>query len=842
MRTVVEPRSGGLSVLPVLTGRIHINTGLDQTKDSRHRCATEFLIPLLLALVMSGCGNGYSGNGAGHLSVLVALTTTPPVSMQTGATANVAATVSNDSGNKGLTWSCAPSASCGSFTPAQTASGAATTYTAPANMPAGGSVTITATAVSDTTKSATANVTIAAPLILVAISTAPPASMQTNATANLAATVSNDPMSKGVTWSCTPSASCGSFTPAQTASGAATTYTAPANVPAGGSVTITATAASDTTKSASANAAIIPPPVSIAISTAPPASMQTNATANLAATVSNDPASKGVTWSCTPSTSCGSFTPAQTASSAATTYTAPASVPQGGNVSITATAVSDVTQTASATTAITAIGSSASLTGQYAFLVTGRDSNGPYALGGSLTLDGKGNITAGEQDLTNSLGIDPTNPVTGDPVTGTYTIGSDGRGTMTLHPQALGNTETFALTITSSSHALLNQDDGTVTGTGSGVLDLQTAGPTFAASQFSGGYSFTLTGQDQSSVAPAVFGGVFTADGTGNLQAGTLDENDNGTFTSTPFTATFTAPDANGRGTITFSTATTFAYYLVRPSVIRFIENDLTFVSGGTAYSQGTASSFSNSSLAGRFVFDNVGSSISGAFATAGQFATDSNGNFTSGIADANNSGTVTSGSLAASAYAFNNSPRGTITIPAGPVFTNGMILSIYLVDPNLNLLDPDSASGGGGALILTNDANIFGIGMVVPQMTPAPSNFAGNYAVNLTSAPNTATEADLTGHVVADLSGNLNGTADYASAAGSSTSSSTTNSTYTGTFAPDANNPGHLTGTLLLTGGTLQFVPGGVSQNLSYYQADSSRILVIETDAQVTTGILKHQ
>jgi hypothetical protein len=840
MRVLKGPQRGALSVLSFLTRSLYTSTGLNEIKGTKHG-KTKFFTVLLLALVAMGCGSSPSSNVVGPIPISVALTAMPPASMQTSQAATIAAKVSNDSANQGVAWSCAPSGSCGSFSPVQTATGAMTTYTAPAAMPQGGSVTINATSVSDATKTAAANVTITTqPGVSVAMTTAPPASLQISTTASVAATVSNDSANKGVTWSCAPSAACGSFTPAQTASGAVTTYTAPAAVPAGASVTITATSVSDITKSATANVTITAPPISVAITTVPPASMQTNATASVAATVSNDSANQGVTWSCTPSASCGSFTPAQTASGAATTYTAPAAVPAGGNVTITATAVSDVTRTASVNVAITVIGSNASLNGQYSFLVTGQDSYpGSYAVAGSLTFDGNGNITAGEQDFSDLAGttLDPG-------VTGTYTVGPNGRGTITLNLPVLATTETFALTITSGSHALLNEDDGTATG--SGVLDLQTAGPTFAASQFSGGYSFTLTGEDYNAFIPAVFGGVFTADGTSSLPSGTLDENDSGTLTSgTPFTGTFTAPDANGRGTITFSTgpAFTYTYYLVRPQVIRLIETDALFVSGGTAYGQGAASSFTNSSLTGPFIFNNVGSSVSGSFAAAGQFATDGNGNLTGGIADANNNGTVTSGSLAGSTYAFSSSPRGTITIPAGAVFTSGMALFAYLVDPKLNLLDPNNASGGGGALILTNDANIFGVGMIVPQVTPAPSTLAGNYAVNLTSAPNVGTEADLTGQVVAGLSGNLNGTADYANDAGSSTTFSTTNATCTGTFAPDSNNPGRLTGTLLLTtGGTLQFVPGGVTQNLSYYQADGSRIFAVETDANVTTGILMHQ
>ncbi len=60
----------------------------------------------------------------------------------------------------------------------------------------------------------------------------------------LTGTISNDSQSKGVTWSATG----GSFSPTVTASGAATTYTAPASP---GVYTLTATSVSDVTKSAS---------------------------------------------------------------------------------------------------------------------------------------------------------------------------------------------------------------------------------------------------------------------------------------------------------------------------------------------------------------------------------------------------------------------------------------------------------------------------------------------------------------------------------------------------------------------------------------------------------------
>jgi hypothetical protein len=48
---------------------------------------------------------------------------------------------------------------------------------------------------------------------------------------------------EGVAWTCTPTASCGtsSFNPPQTSTENSTVFTAPATVPAGGAVTITAT-------------------------------------------------------------------------------------------------------------------------------------------------------------------------------------------------------------------------------------------------------------------------------------------------------------------------------------------------------------------------------------------------------------------------------------------------------------------------------------------------------------------------------------------------------------------------------------------------------------------------
>lgn len=96
--------------------------------------------------------------------ISVAFASQPPASIVQGLTLGLTAAVSDDSKNAGVTWtvSCG-SAACGSFNPTATPTGVATTYTAPSAVPTGNMVTIKATSVADTTKSATANITIKTP-------------------------------------------------------------------------------------------------------------------------------------------------------------------------------------------------------------------------------------------------------------------------------------------------------------------------------------------------------------------------------------------------------------------------------------------------------------------------------------------------------------------------------------------------------------------------------------------------------------------------------------------------------------------------------------------------------
>lgn len=81
------------------------------------------------------------------------------------------------------------------------------------------------------------------PPITVTLSTVG-SSLTVNSQTPITATVANDPLAGSVNWSCAPSGSCGTFSATTTASGVATTYTAPAVVTSGVVITATVTDAS----------------------------------------------------------------------------------------------------------------------------------------------------------------------------------------------------------------------------------------------------------------------------------------------------------------------------------------------------------------------------------------------------------------------------------------------------------------------------------------------------------------------------------------------------------------------------------------------------------------------
>lgn len=120
------------------------------------------LFAIAMACVwMTGCGGSSSDDGPGTTPITVSINPNNPSPLAANAQMSLTAVVNNDGSNRGVNWtvSCG-SSSCGSFNPASTGSGSATSFTAPSAVPSGNSVTVTATSVADNSKRATVAITI----------------------------------------------------------------------------------------------------------------------------------------------------------------------------------------------------------------------------------------------------------------------------------------------------------------------------------------------------------------------------------------------------------------------------------------------------------------------------------------------------------------------------------------------------------------------------------------------------------------------------------------------------------------------------------------------------------
>jgi hypothetical protein len=201
----------------------------------------------------------------------IAVTVSPPTpNVQVNATQTLAATLQNDSQNKGVNWTLSLAGAactadtCGSVAPTMSTSGGSVTYTAPASVPAG-AVALTATSIADSTKSAAAIITVTPPKIAVMV-IPPTASLATGGvTQTFTADLQNDSQNKGAIWTlsganCT-GATCGTVSPASSLSGAIATYTSPPSAVSVGTVLLTATSVANSTATSAATITLVAPAV-----------------------------------------------------------------------------------------------------------------------------------------------------------------------------------------------------------------------------------------------------------------------------------------------------------------------------------------------------------------------------------------------------------------------------------------------------------------------------------------------------------------------------------------------------------------------------------------------------
>jgi hypothetical protein len=948
-------------------------SGIRRSRALYHTLLALVLVMALLASASCSSNSTKTNNSVTPI-IAITMTQTPPSSLNVGGTAQVSASVSNDAANAGVDWValCGSAPKCGSFSPAHTASGSPTTFTAPFGVPSGNSVQVTALSTTDHSKAASSSVTIistvsgititqpppatAAQLSIVTMSAtvtgdpanlgvdwtfscggvsctpagglhsgsgapalfqvpgpaqfptlvgstiiataratadynysaiatfivtagisitltqAPPASMPINGTAPVIATVANDTTNAGVDWtvSCDNPPNCGTVTPAHTASGQTATFTAPPTPPIVNpqnptpSVTITATATAGGIGVVTATASVnIVAPITVQITqSVPNNSLVVSTSAPLIATVANDSANAGVDWTvtCGSSGACGSFSPAHTASGAATTFTAPSAVPTGGTVTITAASTTDPTQTATETVTITA--SVPLLLGQYVILVSARNSvNGPYTFGGVISADGNGNITSGNVDLVDSTGN--AAPAASIGVAGTYTITSSGSGQIQLTINTAGlsggsgsgtfgvngtGAVTLSVVFATPQHALLSETDSF--GSGTGTLDLQNASDLSSfvsgTTGLSGTYSLKLTGVEASSPYPGYFlAGAIALQSTPSsygVTAYVVDQSAGGAITSVPFTssshfgqATLSSNGGLAMSSVPLGLTTQFNLDAWLIDANHFVVTDWrdSFAGSPPVLIGGYLTvQPSSPAVSGTYAFTEAGATSSAQTQVAGGILTCGS----SGTLDVTPlAGTALSNQTVSATCTAPANGRGLIAISGGSTGGISQFAAYPTLDQGLYLIELDGGSAG--------TSGPSGAGVAFQQTLTAPisaSSLSGNYASNYSASTSTGTE-NFAGQIISDGVSVLSGTADV-------NSFNATAAPPVGTPSPGASLSGSFTAAsngrfplaLTITPATGQPTPPISSINPACYVVDANSCLLLGLDTTAPgTGIL---
>ncbi len=366
-----------------------------------------------------------------------------------------------------------------------------------------------------------------------------------------------------------------------------------------------------------------------------------------------------------------------------------------------------------------------SLNGNYAFTFNGISGNGTvssaFAAVGRFTADGAGNLTNGQLD-TNTVGGGGA----AQSFTGTYSIGADNRGVMTLNFSGSSAKLTFAMMANGNAQFIKFDAAGGAGTIGSGTMEKADT-TAYSTARITGDYAFGAAGFDNGNNRAAIEG-RFTSNGTGALTNPAGDLNGYGTDYPMAFTAAnYAVSDAaTGRGTMhlafTFGGAPAslnFVFYVVNSGKLFVMESDAVttatpLLNGAVVRQQVPAGGFTNASLNGNLVIYLTGHSACGTVsgvpkAVAGLLTTNGSGalslTYDENFCRAPNSVTGAPGT-----YSVASNGRAPITI-------GGYSLVAYLVNSN-------------EIFLFVSDSNVlFGYGEPQAAGSFANSALKGSYA-----------------------------------------------------------------------------------------------------------------
>lgn len=438
-----------------------------------------------------------------------------------------------------------------------------------------------------------------------------------------------------------------------------------------------------------------------------------------------------------------------------------------------------------------------SLNGHYTFQLFGIDTTGNYyAEAGTFVADGNGHITSGTDDF-NQNGSFTSNPITGN-----YTIGSDGNGLIVLTlPGAAGS---FQLTVTMLSTSKLYLTEADTFANASGEASKQDT--TAFATAPSG--TFVLHVHALSSLVGSV-ATVGALHFSGTTITGTLDVLRNHVLSPVTLTSgTVAAPDTTGRGTLVITDSLAFTshyvYYIIDTHILGLIQTDQNYLALGSADGQ-SAGPFT---LSGNFALGSQGDTATVlGVRTVGAFSTTTAGNV--GTLDSVTDGTSVFNQTIASVSVTGPDANGRATVVLTPSGGNPIIQVYWMVNSSQ-------------AVFLVNDATKVEDG-TADQSTSSitTASLKGQYAlVNDGFTPNNFLTR--VGTFIPDGNGNVNLNEVVNAFTGSSLTSTVQQ--------------------VQITGGTYQVGSGGrvtaalpsLSNNLVLYMVSPSQAYMLQNDPGV--------
>jgi len=448
--------------------------------------------------------------------------------------------------------------------------------------------------------------------------------------------------------------------------------------------------------------------------------------------------------------------------------------------------------------------STASLNGTYVFAANGTTPNNFFAVAGQFTADGNGRITAGTRDTVNDGGGQTLN----EPFTGTYTVNQDGRG-QALFNGSFGQV-IYRFVLRGNGEATLFQISNSNDATGR-ILPLPNPMPATTKAQVT--YVVRLDGEDRGNNTYGAVGAL-TLNASGNTVTGTIDENDNGTF-SPQRAATGSYSFGSSRGTATFTANGinhNFIVYPIAQNRIELVSTDKNFFLHGYGHAQ-AAPATSIATFKGDQVFNIHGFDSAGSILETGRLTLDGAGNITSAIEDFNEAGTYFDSVAFAGTYSVAGNGRWAATF----TYTTSTLSMVgWQVSPQMSLVLVTGSNIANFGIVETGTMRAQTIGLTT-------ANISGNYAENLSGTLEGGGSVESSGNFDGDGAGSLIGTIDS-----QTPNSINTDIVESGNYAVAANGR---------SSGTIGAVP------VHIYTVDANTIYLISTDpARLYQGMMVKQ